>query len=162
MKSVVMIKIFAIFSICILFTECKINLVLKNSMENEFANKLFMQDPENKEQSQKQQEQSPKVTYITLLEGSREVYGSCMSICWETGRPLLYAEATDFPEYGKIFRCQCGNRWSSWYNMADLTELCVDVLLGDSIFNDYFNLLGYDTSDCQCDDLKALLHKLIS
>lgn len=156
------ISYFVILLVCIVFSKCKVTLVLKNSMNNQFANKLFAQDSENKEQIEIKKETAQKVTYITLLEGSREVYGSCMSICWETGRPLLYSEATDFPEYGKIFRCQCGSRWTSWYNMADLTELCVDILLGDSIFNDYFNLLGYDTSDCQCDDLKALLFKLIS
>jgi hypothetical protein len=139
----------------IYLAESKIRLVIKNLAENK--NGLFLQGSDSSVQTQ-----APQLTYITMLEGSREVYGTCQSICWETSKPLLYTEVTDFPNYGKIFRCQCGDRYTSWYNLADLSELCVDVLLGDSIFNDYFNLLGYDTSDCQCDDLKSLLGKLIS
>jgi hypothetical protein len=107
------------------------------------------------------QQQTTPLVYITLLEGSRDIYATCESICTEKSSPLYYAEVTDFPNYGKIFRCQCGDKYTPWHNLNDLSELCTEILLGDELFNGYFNLLGYDTSDCKCDDLKYLLGKLI-
>ncbi len=103
-----------------------------------------------------------KVTYITLIEGSKEVYNLCNSICSEKGENTLYSEVTDFPDYGNIFRCQCGDNFTSWYKMNDLSELCIDILLGDSLFNDYFNMLGYDVSNCKCDALRVMLTKMIA
>ena len=103
-----------------------------------------------------------EVTYITIMEGSDDVYASCSLICRDLNKQTLYSEITDFPGYGSIFRCQCGGDWSSWYNWGDMRELCTDILLGDSLFNDYMNLLGYDVDDCECDGLKKLLGKMVS
>lgn len=131
---------------CFILIQSKVKLVLEKSMATKFLMK---------------QKQAPEVTYITLMEGSRETYALCRSICTQEGLPLYYTEVTDFPSYGMIFRCQCGDKFTSWYNSEDLTELCVDILLGDQLFNDYFNMVGHETSDCECDVLKDMLGKML-
>jgi hypothetical protein len=104
---------------------------------------------------------SKSTTYLTLIEGSQDVYKTCQSICRERGEQTYYAEATDYPSYGKIFRCQCGDKFTSWYSMYDLSELNSSLLMGDNLFNNYMSMLGYDLSDCECDDLKRLLARLL-
>lgn len=144
-----------VVSILVSLSQQKIKLVITNLAQT--ALKLRGAD----DSKQVQSDAAKRVTYITILEGSREIYNMCGSICKESCKPLYYTEVTDFPNYGKIFRCQCGDRYSSWYNIETFTALDLDILLGDNLFNDYFNLLGYDTSDCQCDSLKQLLGKMV-
>jgi hypothetical protein len=99
--------------------------------------------------------------YITLFEGSQQNYAACNSICSEFKERVNYAEVTNFPNYGSIFRCQCGIQWSSWYDINTLEELSLDILLGDQLFNNYINMLGFtDFNDCECESLKELLYRL--
>ena len=107
------------------------------------------------------EEDGETTTYITLLEGSSEVYSFCQNICEKWNDPLLYTEVTSFPYYGEIYRCQCGAQYSKWYDMKTHEELSYDILLGDDLFNDYLNMLGFDDNDCYCASLKNLLYKLI-
>lgn len=144
-------KLYFLLIITFTFTiliESKVKLNLEKMMTNKFLAKMKSKNAE-------------PVTYITLMEGTRETYAICQSICRDRGLPTYYAEVTDFPNYGMIFRCQCGDNFTSWYNSEDLTELCLDILLGDTLFNDYFNMIGYDTSDCECNALKEMLGKML-
>ncbi len=99
--------------------------------------------------------------FIKMIEGSRLTYARCGGLCSELGKPNYYTEVTEFPGYGKIFRCQCGESWTSWFNEEDLKELSPNILLGDSLFNEYMKITGFDASDCECDALKGILSRLI-
>ncbi len=138
----------------------KLRLVLKNSstFKNKSESQMLKQEYKSKIDSVDEKE---SLIYITFLEGSSEIYGYCESICQKEEEPLLYTEVTDFPYFGKIYRCQCGTEYSKWYNMENHEELSFDVLLGDELFNDYINLIGVDEDDCNCSSLKNLLHRLI-
>ena len=102
------------------------------------------------------------ITYITILEGTHDIYGKCNIICHKDGKANLYTEITNFPNFGKIYRCQCDNKFSKWYSIQDNSEVSLDILLGDSLFNHYINLLGVNADPCSCDPLKALLTAMVT
>lgn len=106
--------------------------------------------------------QKQKKVYITLVEGTYEIYKLCDVICTVDGKRTSYAEVTTFPEYGKIFRCQCGKQFSSWYNVNTLDNLGKDILRGDEVFNYYLNMLSLDLEECECESLKNVLLRLIA
>ena len=108
------------------------------------------------------QDVDDSVIYITFIEGTYEVYGFCENICRNEDEQVLYTEVTKFPDYGDIYRCQCGPYYSSWYDMETHEELSLDIILGDYLFNNYINMVGYDDSDCDCSALKNLLYRLIN
>lgn len=132
----------------LIYTQSKVKLTLKTKNVSKGMLKTITKNQE--------------ITYVTLIEGSRETYQYCNNICKNLEQNTLYAEVTDFPNYGTIFRCQCGDSFTSWYNMQDMSELCLDILIGDNLFNDYLNMLGYDTSDCDCSAMKYMLGKILS
>lgn len=139
-----------VLSIMVCLVSCKLKLVIK-----EYATNKSMLRQSTAQTS------STKPVYVTLIEGSKETYAMCNSICREKGEPDYYTEVTNFPGYGDIFRCQCGGQYTTWYNLENGNELCIDILLGDTLFNHYLNLLGYDTDNCHCDALKQMLARLI-
>jgi hypothetical protein len=149
MYLILFIIIYFLFSV---HSSTKLRLLLQNS-----ANKINNPNEMNKNQ----EEDGETVTYITLLEGSKEIYSFCQNICEKWDDPLLYTEVTSFTDYGDIYRCQCGAQYSKWYDMKTHEELSYDILLGDDLFNDYLNMLGFDDNDCYCASLKNLLYKLI-
>ncbi len=102
------------------------------------------------------------VVYITFMEGSDDVYGYCSSVCEKEDEPLMYTEVTSFPDFGNLYRCQCGTQYSKWYEMDTHAELSLDIILGDEVFNNYVNMNGNDNSDCDCYSLKNMLYKLIN
>jgi hypothetical protein len=132
----------------------KVRVDLDNSSYLQLKTSLRVKDGESNSDSK-------STTYLTLIEGSQDVYKTCQSICRERKEQTYYAEATDYPNYGKIFRCQCGDKFTSWYSMHDLNEINSSILMGDNLFNNYMNMLGFEISDCECDDLKRLLIRLL-
>jgi hypothetical protein len=97
---------------------------------------------------------------IRITEGTREVYARCSEICKVEKAQLMYTEQTFFPGLGKLIRCQCGQSYTEWYKGYKDEAVGQDVLLGDELFNEYINLLGYDEDDCECDGMRNLLYKL--
>jgi hypothetical protein len=150
-----LLKIILILSLYITFSYAKVKIM--KTQDDQTNNPTLML----RGTTQPPQESSDNTIYITLIEGSKDTYTLCNSICLEKNEQLYYTEVTEFPGHGKIFRCQCGDRYTSWYNFSDLSEMCVDILMGDKLFNGYINLLGYDRDDCNCNDLKLLLAKLL-
>lgn len=148
-------KIILILTLYITFINAKVKIM--KMQDDQTTNPTLMLRGTN----QLPQVSSDNTIYITLIEGSKDTYTLCNSICQDKNEQLYYAEVTEFPGHGKIFRCQCGDRYTAWYNFSDLSEMCVDILMGDKLFNGYINLLGYDRDDCNCNDLKLLLAKLL-
>jgi hypothetical protein len=137
-----------ICSSLLIYVKTKVKLTINKKLEMKSLLRNRVKEPK-------------ELIYITLLEGSKNIYALCQSICGDLGEITLYSESTNYPDYGVIFRCQCGSHYTPWYNLENLNEMCLDILKGDSLFNDYFNLLGYDTSDCKCSPLKDMLSKML-
>lgn len=162
-----------IFSVLIILTSCKVKIISTNmiqinseleNLEQNSPNTQILAEPSDPVQIVAQPIQiqpNNGLTYITILEGTHEVYAKCNIICHSDEKQNLYTEVTNFPGYGKIYRCQCDNKYSKWYNLANNSEVSLDILLGDSLFNHYLNLLGRQEDDCSCDPLKSLLEKMV-
>jgi hypothetical protein len=180
------INIFIIISLIATFNTVKIKLVLTNKYSSKQISDQTLSDSElttdtqntstnscpalpetqsassDTDSSPSTQDADDNIIYITFIEGSYEVYGYCENICGYEDEPVLYTEVTKFPDYGDIYRCQCGPYYSSWYDMETHEELSLDIILGDYLFNSYINMVGYDDSDCDCSALKNLLYRLIN
>lgn len=101
------------------------------------------------------------LTYMTLVEGSNDIYEICKLICGINDMKTFYSETTVYPNYGKLFRCQCNEDFTPWYNVNTLAEVTMDLLKGDAMFNYYMNMPGNYQNECQCDNLKSLLYNIL-
>ena len=106
-------------------------------------------------------ESQPSLTYMTLVEGSNDIYEICKLICGINDMKTFYSETTVYPNYGKLFRCQCNEDFTPWYNVNTLAEVTMDLLKGDAMFNYYMNMPGNYQNECQCDNLKSLLYNIL-
>ncbi len=152
MKTLVLI---VTFLTAVVSVGCKVRVELKNLSELQIKSKALLKDDTVTSYAK------PTV-YVTLIEASSDVYKTCESICREKKEETYYAEVTDFSNYGKIFRCQCGDKFTPWYSLHDLSQMDSNILMGDLMFNSYLSMPGYDLSDCDCDDLKRLLARLLN
>ena len=106
-------------------------------------------------------ESQSSLTYMTLVEGSNDIYEICKLICGINDMKTFYSETTVYPNYGKLFRCQCNEDFTPWYNVNTLAEVTMDLLKGDAMFNCYMNMPGNYQNECQCDNLKSLLYNIL-
>ena len=106
-------------------------------------------------------ESQSSLTYMTLVEGSNDIYEICKLICGINDMKTFYSETTVYPNYGKLFRCQCNEDFTPWYNVNTLAEFTMDLLKGDAMFNYYMNMPGNYQNECQCDNLKSLLYNIL-
>ena len=106
-------------------------------------------------------ESQSSLTYMTLVEGSNDIYEICKLICGINDMKTFYSETTVYPNYGKLFRCQCNEDFTPWYNVNTLAEVTMDLLKGDAMFNYYMNMPGNYQNECQCDNLKSLLYNIL-
>ena len=106
-------------------------------------------------------ESQSSLTYMTLVEGSNDIYEICKLICGINDMKTFYSETTVYPNYGKLFRCQCNEDFTPWYNVNTLAEVTMDLLKGDAMFNYYMNMPGNYQNECQCDNLKNLLYNIL-
>lgn len=106
-------------------------------------------------------ESQSSFTYMTLVEGSNDIYEICKLICGINDMKTFYSETTVYPNYGKLFRCQCNEDFTPWYNVNTLAEVTMDLLKGDAMFNYYMNMPGNYQNECQCDNLKSLLYNIL-
>ena len=106
-------------------------------------------------------ESQQSLTYMTLVEGSNDIYEICKLICGINDMKTFYSETTVYPNYGKLFRCQCNEDFTPWYNVNTLAEVTMDLLKGDAMFNYYMNMPGNYQNECQCDNLKSLLYNIL-
>ena len=106
-------------------------------------------------------ESQSSLTYMTLVDGSNDIYEICKLICGINDMKTFYSETTVYPNYGKLFRCQCNEDFTPWYNVNTLAEVTMDLLKGDAMFNYYMNMPGNYQNECQCDNLKSLLYNIL-
>ena len=106
-------------------------------------------------------ESQSSLTYMTLVEGSNDIYEICKLICGINDMKTFYSETTVYPNYGKLFRCQCNEDFTPWYNVNTLAEVTMELLKGDAMFNYYMNMPGNYQNECQCDNLKSLLYNIL-
>ena len=106
-------------------------------------------------------ESQSSLTYMTLVEGSNDIYEICKLICGINDMKTFYSETTVYPNYGKLFRCQCNEDFTPWYNVNTLAEVTMDLLKGDAMFNYYMNMPGNYQNEFQCDNLKSLLYNIL-
>ena len=108
------------------------------------------------------QENEHSLTYLTLVEGTKDIYEVCKLICNANDMKTYYSESTYFPNYGKLFRCQCNSQFTAWYNLETLAQVGLDLIKGDDLVNYYFNMPGNNENDCKCDTYREILLKMIS
>ena len=101
------------------------------------------------------------LTYMTLVEGTNDIYEICKLICNVNNMKTYYSETTVYPNYGKLFRCQCNEDFTPWYDLTTFAEITMDLLKGDPLFNYYLNMPGNYENECQCDNLKSLIYNIL-
>ena len=102
------------------------------------------------------------ITYMTLVEGSSDMYEICKLICRVNNMKTYYSETTIYPQYGKVFRCQCNENYTPWYDLQTFREVAFDLLRGNSIFNYYMNMPGNYINECECNNLKSLIFNILT
>lgn len=142
------------YMLCIIFlllsVESKIQIIQSYDKIDEIKNNRFIHKKEE-----------PKQVDILIEEGSMQIYSMCSEICEKENKSLYYAETTNFPGYGLIYRCQCEKSWTGWYDSNGQCDQCDNIILGDELFNNYMNILGYEPDDCSCQSLKELTLKMV-
>lgn len=102
-----------------------------------------------------------QVTYMTLVEGTSDIYETCKLICSVNEMKTYYSETTIYPNYGKLFRCQCDDDFTPWYSLDTLAEVTKDLLKGNPLFNYYMNMVGNYKNECECENLKSLIYNIV-
>lgn len=102
-----------------------------------------------------------ELTYMTLIEGTNDIYEVCKLICETNDMKTYYSETTVYPGYGKMFRCQCNDDFTPWYNLNTFAEITMDLLKGNDFFNYYLNMPGNYQNECVCTNLKNLVFNIL-